>query len=229
MWGICAIRQRPGRQRPFQVRWRPAGKVRSRSSFTRTLADSYRAEPVRAARTGRDFDPATGEPAAWNLPAPVTVTWDRHAIAHTAARRPELAAHSQSSLADALATITPALTGQGTRKRPEPRALRTVLYRHGFNPARPAAAGTEAARILDWARRASVPITDLILSPVLTLDAPATAQRSSTGWQGRPHCWKLPCGERPAEPGILTCRTFSDRHDATGTGHGPPHRLTCCR
>jgi hypothetical protein len=31
------------RRRPFQVRWRAAGRVRSRSFLTRALADSYRA------------------------------------------------------------------------------------------------------------------------------------------------------------------------------------------
>jgi hypothetical protein len=56
--GIYAIRRRPGRRRPFGVRWRAGGKVRSRSFLTWALADSYRAELVRAARTGLEFDPA---------------------------------------------------------------------------------------------------------------------------------------------------------------------------
>jgi len=110
---IYAIRRRPGRRREFEVRWRAAGRVRSRSFLTRVLADSYRAELVRAGRTGLEFNPATGEPAAWNQPEPVTVTWYEYA----AVRWPELAAHSRSSLADALATITPALTRQDTRTR----------------------------------------------------------------------------------------------------------------
>jgi hypothetical protein len=46
-----------------------------KSFITRNLADSYRAELVRAARMGLDFDPLTGEPAAWNLLEPVIVTW----------------------------------------------------------------------------------------------------------------------------------------------------------
>jgi hypothetical protein len=149
--GIYAIRRRPGRRRPFEVRWRAAGRVRSRSFLTRALADSYRAELVRAARTGLDFDPATGEPAIWRQPEPVTVTWYEHAVSYAAARWPELAAHSRSSLADALATITPALSQPDARKRPDPRLLRTVLYRHAFNPSRPAPAGTGPAAILDWA------------------------------------------------------------------------------
>jgi len=52
------------------------GRARQSKSFiTRGLADSYRAELVRAARMGLDFDPPTGEPTAWNLPEPAIVTW----------------------------------------------------------------------------------------------------------------------------------------------------------
>ena len=60
---VHAIRRRPGRRRPFEVRWRAAGRSKSKSFITRKLADSYRAELVRAARMGLDFDPLTGEPA----------------------------------------------------------------------------------------------------------------------------------------------------------------------
>jgi integrase len=171
--GIYAIRRRPERRRPFEVRWRAAGRVRSRSFLTRGLADSYRAELVRAARTGLEFDPATGEPAAWNQPGPVTVTWHEHAASYAAVRWPELAAHSRSSLADALATITPALTRHDTRRQPDPQALRAVLYRHAYCPARPAPAGSQAEQILDWASRASLPVTRLTHPPDLraALDA----------------------------------------------------------
>jgi hypothetical protein len=58
---VYAIRRRAGRRRPFEVRWRAAGRSRSKSFITRRLADSYRAELVRAARMGLEFDPLTGE------------------------------------------------------------------------------------------------------------------------------------------------------------------------
>jgi hypothetical protein len=60
---VHAIRRRAGRRKPFEVRWRAAGHSRSKSFTTRKLADSYRAELVRAARMGLEFDPLTGEPA----------------------------------------------------------------------------------------------------------------------------------------------------------------------
>ena len=155
---VYAIRRRAGRRRPFEVRWRAAGRSRSKSFITRRLADSYRAELVRAARMGLDFDPLTGEPAAWNLPEPATVTWYQEATAYAAMKWPSLAAHSRASLAESLATVTPALTRPDARDRPDPRELRTALYQHAFNPARPAGPGSAAAQILDWARQASLPV-----------------------------------------------------------------------
>ena len=47
---VFAIRRRPGRT-AFEVRWRVADRDKSRSFMTWALADSYRAELVRAAFT----------------------------------------------------------------------------------------------------------------------------------------------------------------------------------
>ena len=52
---IHAIRRRPDHRRPFEVRSHAGGRARSRSFITRGLADSYRAELIRAAREGLDF------------------------------------------------------------------------------------------------------------------------------------------------------------------------------
>ena len=52
---VYAIRRRRDRRRPFEVRWRAAGRARSRSFLTRALAESYRAELVRAARLGLEL------------------------------------------------------------------------------------------------------------------------------------------------------------------------------
>ena len=131
---VFAIRRRPGRP-AFEVRWRVAGRDKSRSFITRALADSYRAELVRAAGRGLEFDPATGEPAAWAVPEPVTVTWYQHAVAYAQMKWPHLAPHSRASLADALATVTPLLTRE-TRRRPSADMLRAALYGYAFNPQR---------------------------------------------------------------------------------------------
>ncbi len=78
---IHAIRRRPDRRRPFEVRWHAGGRARSRSFITRGLADSYRAELIRAARQGLDFSPATGELVFWDTPEPATTSWLQHAAA----------------------------------------------------------------------------------------------------------------------------------------------------
>jgi len=82
---VFAIRRRPGR-RVFEVSWRVTGGDKSRSFITRALADSYRAELIRAARRGLEFDPATGEPLAWAAPVPATVTWYQHAVGFNGTR-----------------------------------------------------------------------------------------------------------------------------------------------
>jgi integrase len=164
---VYAIRRRPGRRKPFEVRWRAAGRSRSKSFTTRKLADSYRAELVRAARMGLEFDPLTGEPAEWHIPEPVIVTWYEEATAYAVMKWPCLAAHSRASLAEALATVTPVLTRPGARSRPDQRELRTVLYQHAFNPARPADPGSPAAQVLEWAQRVSLPVSCLSEATVL--------------------------------------------------------------
>ena len=65
---LHAIRRRPDRRRPFEVRWHAGGRARSRSFITRGLADSYRAELIRAARKGLDFSPEPGNPRPGTRP-----------------------------------------------------------------------------------------------------------------------------------------------------------------
>src|ERR1700684_3339346 len=140
---IHAIRRRPERRRPFEVRWHAAGRARSRSFITRGLADSYRAELVRAARKGRDFSPGTGEPASWAAPEAATISWLEHAAAYAAMKWPLAAAHTRAGIADALATITPALLTPG-RGRPPASMLRAALY--GTRSTLPGPALTPARR-----------------------------------------------------------------------------------
>jgi len=158
---IHTIRRRNGRRRPFEVRRQAAGRARSKSFLTHCLADSYRAELVRAARQGLEFDPATGEPLLWAVPAPPVTTWLEHAIAYADMKWPHLAPHSRASLVDALATVTPALT-RPTARQPPARTLRAALYGHAFNPQRRGGPMDPAeARALGWLARASSPVQKL--------------------------------------------------------------------
>jgi integrase len=158
---IHAIRRRLDRRRPFEVRWHAGGRPRSRSFITRGLADSYRAELVRAARRGLDFSPGTGEPASWATPEAATISWLEHAVAYAAMKWPLAAAHTRAGIADALATITPALLTPG-RGGPPAAVLRAALYGHAFNPARAGADPGPAATVaLAWASRHCLPLTAL--------------------------------------------------------------------
>src|SRR5215470_14890986 len=174
---VYAIRRRADRRRPFEVRWHAAGRARSRSFITRGLADSYRAELVRGARKGLEFDPATGEPMLWaTSPGPGT-TWYEHAVAYVDMKWPRLAPHSHASMADALATLTPALT-KPTARRPPAHSLRAALYGHAFSPQRRSGAvDPAAAKALAWLRRASLPIQHLGDSRVLRQALDALAVR----------------------------------------------------
>ena len=88
------------------------------------------------------------------------MTWYQHAAAYAAMKWPALAAHSRASVAEALATVTPALT-RATRVRPPATQLRTALYQHAFNPARTATSDEATARMLTWAEQASQPLARL--------------------------------------------------------------------
>jgi integrase len=87
----------------------------------------------------------------------VTVTWHEHSVAYAAMKWPHAAAHTRAGIADALATITPALVTTSAGRPPA-----AVLYAHAYNPSRPAPPpGTAAARALAWAERHSLPLTGL--------------------------------------------------------------------
>jgi hypothetical protein len=162
---VFAIRRRPGRA-AFEVRWRVARRDKSRSFTARALADSYRAELIRAARRGLEFDPATGEPAAWTAPKPTAISWYRHAVAYEEMKWPRLAPHSRASLADALATVTVLLT-RPTARRPADRVLRAALYGYAFNSQQRVLIANPAASALAWLERASLPVTRLSDPPVI--------------------------------------------------------------
>ena len=164
---IHAIRRRPDRRRPFEVRWHAGGRARSRSFITRALADSYRAELIRAARKGLDFSPGTGEPASWATPEAATISWLEHAAAYAAMKWPQATAHTRAAIANALATITPAFLTPG-RGRPPVAVLRAALYGHAFNPTRASTdPGPPVTVALAWARHHSLPLAALV-DPAVT-------------------------------------------------------------
>src|SRR5712691_9814854 len=118
-------------------RLRSAGMPRAGQGHGRSSPGAGGQLPGRAhARRpqGLDFCPGTGEPASWAARQPATTSWLEHATAYAAMKWPLAAAHTRAGIADALATITPALITPG-RDKPPAAVLRAALYRHAFRPA----------------------------------------------------------------------------------------------
>ena len=135
---------RPRRRRPRPVRVRPAPSRRRLQAILR----HGRTRHLHHGRAvlNRDLDPAAR--CAFRrysilLPdsrhaSPVASTEPTRAaprLAYADMKWPRLAPHSRASLADALATVTLALTKPASG-RPPTRTLRAALYRHAFNPTR---------------------------------------------------------------------------------------------
>jgi hypothetical protein len=90
-----------------------------------------------------------------------TVSWYAHARSYTEAKWPNLAPVSRRSVAEALVTVTIALTAKEPGA-PDAKVLRQALFSWAFNPAtRESTPPPHIAAALDWAERASLPVTDL--------------------------------------------------------------------
>jgi Aminotransferase class I and II len=143
----------------WRVRWVVAGKEKGRSFAVKPLADGFAADLRQAVRDGTPFDEATGLPVT---PAtPVQVTWYDHARSYTDMKWPQLAPTSRRSVAEALTTITPALT-RHHRGAPDPKVLSRALFAWAFNPGtRNLTPPGDITSALGWIAAASVNVADL--------------------------------------------------------------------
>ena len=145
----------------YRVRWAVDGREHCKSFAAKALADAFLVILKDAARDGKPFEPATGLPAQPKPAGLPDVTWYEHARVYTQMKWPDLAAKSRRSAAEALTTITLALTGPH-RKAPDPGVLRRALFGYAFNAAsasRPVPG--EITRALDWIAKASLPVAAL--------------------------------------------------------------------
>ncbi|MEU0084784.1 site-specific integrase [Streptomyces sp. NPDC006274] len=166
---IWSIRQRKGRPKPFELRWRVGARPHSRSFKLKAQADGRRSELMAALRDRQQFDEDTGLPAS-ELEALNTPTWYEHSKAYAVMKWPKAAAKHRASIAEALATVTPAFVAT-TRGAPEPEVLRTSLYSWAFRAAQ-ADDGTFVSRAdaeeppadvqaaLTWLAKHSLKVTD---------------------------------------------------------------------
>ena len=163
----------------YRVRWAVDGREHCKSFKARPLADGFLDGLKDAVRDRRPFNPRTGLPDAGTTEEEM-ITWYGHARAYAAAKWPNPAPVSRRSVAEALVTVTIALTTKEPGA-PEPRVLRQALFGWAFNPAtRDTGPPPEIAAALDWAERASLPVADLEDTATVRL-ALAACARNLTG------------------------------------------------
>src|SRR5580693_524342 len=110
----------------FRVRWAVDGREHCKSFKTKTLADGFLAGLKDAAYDRRPFSPRTGLPDTDTTQGEL-VTWYEHARAYADAKWAHLAPVSRRSVAEALVTVTIALTAS-ERGAPEAKILRRALF-----------------------------------------------------------------------------------------------------
>jgi integrase len=163
----------------YRVRWAVDGREHCKSFKARPLADGFLDGLKAAVRDRRPFNPRTGLPEAATT-GDELVTWYAHARSYAEAKWPILAPVSRRSVAEALVTVTIALSAKEPGA-PEGKVLRTALFGWAFNPAtRDTDPPTEIAAALDWAERASLPIAELEDTATVRL-ALAACARNLTG------------------------------------------------
>ncbi|MCX4460132.1 hypothetical protein OG585_53310 (plasmid) [Streptomyces sp. NBC_01340] len=126
------IRERPDRRKGFEVRWTVSGREKSESFLTKELAESRRAKLMTAARDGEPFDTQSGLPASEIRALKQRTTWYVLAREYIEQRWDRTPGNTRRTLADALATVTPAFVETGAVYR-APRVLRRALYSWAFN------------------------------------------------------------------------------------------------
>ena len=161
-WKIRPYKGRRGRT--YTVRWTVAGTSHPETFKTLALAESRLAELRTYARNGVAFDVGTGLPVPQirQIHAEAAradeLSWYQHALNYVARRRKGLAGNSMRSIAETLATVTPALLAPG-KGSPDDGLIREALYCWAFR-----AKGDppeEIAEVLRWVADHSRPLADL--------------------------------------------------------------------
>jgi predicted DNA-binding transcriptional regulator AlpA len=113
--------------------WAVDGREHCKPFKARPLADGFLAELKDAVRDRRPFNPRTGLPDI-EVTEDEVIAWYQHSRAYTEVKWANLAPVSRRSVAEALVTVTIALSKKEPGA-PEPRVLRQALFAWAFNPA----------------------------------------------------------------------------------------------
>ncbi len=188
VWAVRARARKRGTS--YGVRWMVAGHEQHRSFASRTLADAFRSKLLHHIQRGSAFDIATGLPAPMVREAQQR-SWFEHICAYADMKWPDAAPKSRTGIADALATVTPALM-KDARGRPDAALIRRVLYGWALVPPRRHAGPPPAdlTATLRWLERNTVSLgdlTDRTRGPVLIRQAlDAVARRQVDGRPAAP-------------------------------------------
>ncbi|MFI5805644.1 tyrosine-type recombinase/integrase [Streptomyces sp. NPDC051561] len=166
---IWSIRRRPGRPKPWELRWKVGSQPHSKSYQVKPQADGRRSQLMAAQRDGQQFDEETGLPAK-ELAALAMPTWFEHAKAYALMKWPGAAAKHRASIAESLAVVTP-IFATSPEGGPEPEVLRAALYQWAFRAVEPKPgelvprcdaedAPDEIREALDWIAAHSLKVDD---------------------------------------------------------------------
>ncbi|MEZ5412069.1 MAG: tyrosine-type recombinase/integrase [Acidimicrobiales bacterium] len=151
---VWSIQNRPGKPRPWAVRWGIEGKQFSRAFRTKVEADRRRSQLLVAQQRGERFDPQTGEPISW-APRPTTVTvytWARQWLAE---EWDDWAPRTRASQVEGLARFVPLAVRS---EAPEPPANLRAYLSEALAPKADIDARSEHER---WLARWCLPLSEL--------------------------------------------------------------------
>jgi integrase len=159
---VWSLRVRESKKaKGYGVRWRVAREEQHRTFASRALAEGFRSELITHQQRGVLFDITTGLPEPL-LRAQRARSWFEHACRFVDMKWDHIAPKSRTSIADALATVTPALLATD-RGQPSVDEIRRALYGWAFvTPARRAGRpASELAATVRWLERNTVVVSDL--------------------------------------------------------------------
>ncbi|MEV0348652.1 site-specific integrase [Nonomuraea sp. NPDC050680] len=113
---IWSIRNRKGRAKPYQLRWKVGTEPKSKAFLTKALADSFRADLLKAAKRGEPFDTLTGLPASMTKTEKAALSWYDFCRKYVRMRWKGAAAKTREAIVDSLTVATFALLADEAAK-----------------------------------------------------------------------------------------------------------------
>ena len=194
-------------KRPWVVRWKVDGILRSKSFRTRGEADRYRSLLLRAHHDGEPFDEATGAPTSWLAPEVdrTVYKWTRKWLAD---QWPEWAPRTRMSGTEALSRLVAFATDE------PPHSGVDSLWKYATKALRPDRSGVDGDWE-DWLRDHSLRLSDLTRVNVgevdrrLTLRADGTPLAATTA--NRPRIVSRACVNGAIDNGLIVGEVWPRR------------------